>query len=172
MRKVLIPFAVLALILLGAYFLPPKKSVSDLTIVAFGDSLTYGTGSEKGGGFVSILEENLGVPIINMGVPGDTTAKALARIDLITVQKPDIVIVLLGGNDLLQHVPASETARNIALIDATLRNSGSKVLLLPLSILEGVWGHAELMSDNLHPNDKGYAVMAAQIEPKLRKLLP
>lgn len=140
-------------------------------MVAFGDSLTYGIGSERGGGYVSMLSQELGVPIENLGVPGDTSADGLRRLSEVIAKKPTVAIVLFGGNDLLQKVPATETAKNLALINATLKNTGTKVILLDLEILKGVWGHSELMSDSLHPNDKGYTIIAAKIAPSLKALV-
>lgn len=158
---------------LGAYFLFHIERVQgDIEIVAFGDSLVEGIGSEQGGGFVPMLEEMAGRPILNLGRRGDTTADALARIGSVLREKPDVVIVLLGGNDLLQHVPAGETARNLALINAELKNAGAKVLLVKLDILNGIEGNSALMSrDGIHPNDRGYRLMAERIYPALRKLL-
>lgn len=160
------------LLALGAYFLFPRKAAESAGIVAFGDSLTYGTGSTKSGGFVTLLSEKSGMPIVNMGVPGDTTRDALLRLDSVLAGKPDVVIVLFGGNDLLKGIPATETAKNLALIDTKLTSSGAKVLLLKLSILNGIYGNPDLMSpDALHPNDKGYALMAERIYPDLKRLL-
>jgi acyl-CoA thioesterase-1 len=162
-----------ALALLAAFgaYRALAESPAETRIVAFGDSLTYGVGSARGGGFVSFLEDALGRPIENMGAPGDTTRDALGRLDAVIAREPDAVIVLLGGNDLLKGIPASETAKNLALISARLKNAGAKVLLLKLDLLKDIWGKPELMSDDVHPNDKGYLIMAQRIEPDLRKLV-
>ncbi len=167
MKKIILILCIGVLIAGYFVYLPQKQNPK---IIAFGDSLTYGVGSKQGGGFVTLLSQDLHVPIENLGVPGDTTADALVRIDDVLVKKPDIALVLFGGNDLLQNVSAVETAKNLALINTRLKSAGVKVLLLKLDLLQEIWGHPELMSDNLHPNDKGYALMAARIEPELRKL--
>jgi len=70
------------------------------TIICFGDSLTEGVGAEPGEDYPAALSRELGLPIINAGQRGDTTAEALARIsDAVLNKNPRLVIVLLGGND-------------------------------------------------------------------------
>ena len=70
------------------------------TIICFGDSLTEGVGAESGEDYPSVLSRELGLPVINAGQRGDTTAEALARIsDAVLSKNPRLVIVLLGGND-------------------------------------------------------------------------
>jgi acyl-CoA thioesterase I len=170
-KNLLFAIGILGLALLG-FFLYPIYLAETPTIVAFGDSLTYGTGSKWGGGFVKLLEEQIGLPIENLGVPGNTSADGVARIDEVLARKPTITLVLFGGNDVRKGVSPVETAKNLALIDAALKQAGSKVILIKLDVLTGVWGHPEFMSDNLHPNDKGYAIIAERIRPSLEALLP
>ncbi len=193
MKKIYLSLGILV-VLLGISFFSFHKPVS---IVAFGDSLTEGVGSEIGGGFVSILSADLAMPIVNLGVSGDTTTKALLRINDVLLKKPALTILLLGGNDVLQKVPEETTISNLKKIIETLQASGSKVLLLGLeagsnnahdralfqaladeyhtlyipNILSGITGHPELMSDSLHPNDLGYRIMANRIKAVLEKTL-
>lgn len=195
MRTSLIASA--ALVILAASALHALDAHKDVRIVAFGDSLTYGTGSAKGGGYVTLLSQAVGNPIENWGVPGNTTRDALKRLPQVIKEKPDVAIVLLGGNDYLDNIPESETFKNLDTIITRLKQSGAKVLLLGLSspthgaldqayfdtlaakdtvayvpnILGGIWGNAALMSDDLHPNDAGYAQMEGKIEPAVTKLL-
>ncbi|MDO8565499.1 MAG: GDSL-type esterase/lipase family protein [bacterium] len=157
-------------------------------IVAFGDSLTYGIGSTADGGFVKMLSADLGLPIINLGKSGDTTSTALTRVHQVVEQKPAVTIVLLGGNDFLQKIPEEETLANLGKIIEAIHRSGSMVILVGLEsefenlaekyktayvpdVLEGIWGYPEMMSDNLHPNDAGYKLMAERIKPTLKRLL-
>ncbi len=73
-------------------------------IIAFGDSLTFGVGASTGQDYVSQLSRKAGVNIVNSGVSGDTTRDALARLDRDVIsQDPSVVIVWLGGNDILQR---------------------------------------------------------------------
>jgi acyl-CoA thioesterase I len=167
------------------------------TIIAFGDSLVRGVGSTPDNDFVSLLSKKTGEPIINLGVSGDTTQSALARIDMLWQHQPKIVIVLLGGNDYLRRVPIEETFQNLnAIIDA-IHARGSAVLLLGVrggllrdtyndrfeefarakkvgfvpNVLDDIIGDKTLMSDTIHPNDTGYKKIADKVSPVLEKML-
>lgn len=165
------PLLILVLIIaLAGYSFASKEEARELKIVAFGDSLVEGVGSKAGGGFVSLLSQMVDRPIVNLGRRGDTTADALKRLDSVLGERPDVTIVLLGGNDYLKGISAAETAKNLALIDMRLKKAGSKVLLLKLDVLKDVIGRPELMSDKVHPNDLGYALVAERVYPELKKL--
>ncbi len=82
---------------------PPIKNTGRQarSIVCFGDSLTYGTGASLGMDYPSQLSRLIGKPVINAGIPGDTTATALSRLDRdVLGRSPRIVLITLGGNDL------------------------------------------------------------------------
>jgi len=80
---------------------PPQNR----TICCFGDSLVYGTGaSSTKESYPSVLGEITGLEVTNWGTPGDTTAQALPKCNEIPKQSFGIVIVTLGGNDILQRV--------------------------------------------------------------------
>ena len=91
-------------------------------VVILGDSLTYGTGAGSGEDYASILASNTGWNVINEGVPGNTSYQGLARLSQILEahesgeQKIDLLIVELGGNDFLKHVPEPETVNNLKSI--------------------------------------------------------
>ncbi len=176
-----------------------KMPTAGRKIIAFGDSLVEGVGASEGDkDFVSILARRLGLEIVNAGRSGDTTATALERLErAVLLQDPRIVLVLLGGNDALRRTPKEETRKNLALIIDRIQAQGAAVLLLGVrgeifrddyrqifeglakekgaglipNVLEDIFGHADLMSDPIHPNDEGYAQMAERIEPVLRKML-
>lgn len=106
-------------------------------ILAFGDSLTAGYGLDEGLGFAPQLEDALrreGLPatVIDGGVSGDTSAAGLARVDwtLDSMERaPDLVILELGGNDMLRALDPAATARNLdALVDA-FEARGARVML-------------------------------------------
>jgi acyl-CoA thioesterase-1 len=168
------------------------------TIVAFGDSLVAGRGATDGGDFVSLLSRRLGVPIINAGRSGDTTGSALTRLQRDVLSRdPRIAIVLLGGNDFLRRVPVDETFENLATIVEEIRGRGAAVVLVGVSVglltdpyasryeelaertssglvpdvLGDIFGYTDLMADAIHPNNKGYAIVADRVEPVLRELL-
>jgi acyl-CoA thioesterase-1 len=172
-------------------------SPSGVTVVAFGDSLTAGFGASNGSDYVALLSNRTGVGIINAGRNGDTTADALRRIDSAVLQRdPDIVIVLLGGNDLLQDVPLQQRVDNIRTIVQRIRADGAVVILVGVgsapidpfegalpgiatqtgstyvpNILDGIFGVPSLMADLVHPNNAGHVIMADRIEPALRAAL-
>ena len=170
---------------------------SSIEVLAFGDSLTFGIGATSGNGYVPVLERRVGVDIFNSGIPGNTTADALVRLNASVLSRdPRIVIVLLGGNDLLQNVPLQTRIDNITQIVERIRADGSKVILVGVGsgvldpfngalpdlasrtgssyvadIMDGIFGNSALMSDNIHPNNAGYAIIADRIEPALRSAL-
>ena len=83
-------------------------------VIAFGDSLVRGVGASPGRDLVSVLSNRIDVPILNAGRSGDTTASALARLDeAVLTRRPRVVLVLVGGNDLLRRVPPEETIENL-----------------------------------------------------------
>jgi len=167
-------------------------------VIAFGDSLVKGVGSTPGNDFVSVLSNLSGVQIENAGLSGDTTETALTRIDsVLGDKKPQVVIVLLGGNDFIRRVPKAQTFINLKKIIAICQNRGSVVILLGVqdgvifdgaerdyadladstgsilvpNILAGLVGNSLLMSDTIHPNDKGYAIMARNVLPALKEAM-
>lgn len=172
---------------------PPKNN----TIVVFGDSLVEGIGSERGGGFVSMLAERLDTNIVNMGVGGNTTADGLARLNEVQKKDAGTVIILLGGNDAIRRVPLEETFQNLERIIRTLQGDGAMVVLLGVrggvlsdpydeqyealaertgavyveNVLKGLIGRGENMYDGIHPNDKGYAIIAERVADALESHL-
>ena len=174
------------------YFFRPAEIANYLSsgtdVIALGDSLTAGTGSAAGGGFVTMISDDLGLPVVNLGRNGDTTGKALGRISELDRYRPKVVILLLGGNDYLAGVPREVILSNLRQIIDEIHKRGATVLLLGLDgsyeelaeekktayvsgILDGIFGRKELMSDGLHPNDRGYKLMAEKIEPALKELM-
>lgn len=166
-------------------------------IIAFGDSLVAGEGATAGHDLAALLGQDIGRPVINLGVRGDTTAQGLARINQLDAYKPKVVLLLLGGNDYLKRVPQEQTFKNLAEIIQNIQSRGAVVLLLGVrggvlgdhfageykklsraygtayvpDVLEGLLGDKRYMYDQIHPNDAGYAILAARISPVLQKLL-
>ena len=74
-------------------------------VICFGNSITYGSGVEEGKDYPSHLQEMTERDVINAGVPGDTTAGGLRRIDEDVLDNdPYLVIVELGANDYLRNL--------------------------------------------------------------------
>ena len=176
----------------------PARPTGGDQVIAFGDSLVQGVGATPGRDLVSVLSRRLNTPIVNAGRSGDTTGAALARLDrAVLSRRPRVVLVLVGGNDLLRRVPRQEMLENLEAIVTRIRARGAAVVLATVEInlfaaadgrayeelaertsaalvpdvLGGIWGRTDLMSDGIHPNDRGYGAMADRIEPVLRDLI-
>jgi lysophospholipase L1-like esterase len=156
-------------------------------IICFGDSLTYGTGASRGMDYPSQLSKMISRPVINAGVPGDTSARALQRLERdVLAYSPDVVLITLGGNDLKNGIARDTAFENLKMIVNQIHNRGGRVIvgglhipfrdrgfgkgyqqlaaetgatLIP-NILEGIMGNRNLMSDPIHPNDAGYKIIA------------
>lgn len=167
-------------------------------IISFGDSLTYGTGATEGMDYPSQLSRMMSRPIINAGVPGDTTASAVARLEKdVFSRSPQIVLITLGGNDLKNGVAKEEARHNLKIIIKSIQDLGALVViggievpfwgkgfgevykqlsdelgavLIP-NIFEGIMGNRELMSDRIHPNDAGYTIMAKKFYDAVKPYL-
>ena len=181
-----------------------SKKITELPenakIVAFGDSLTSGVGADNiSKSYIAHLAQSLGITIINKGVGGNTTAKALARIqtDVIDLEpQPEVAIILLGGNDFFKGIPQATTEENLKQIVDLIKKDGIKVILLGISrlhfpdyekmiqsiamqknvnyvpaILDGIVDAEDLMNDLKHPNSDGYKLMSQRIEPTLIRVL-
>lgn len=167
-------------------------------IIAFGDSLTAGYGAQAGEDYPSRLSALTGTTVINAGISGDTTEAALARLDADVLSRdPRIVIVGLGGNDFLRGVPISTTEANLGTIIRRIHDSHAMVILLgyrfpSLSanyesmyerladeercllvprILSGILTDPSLKSDEIHPNARGYQLIAGRVAGPLQKLI-
>lgn len=166
-------------------------------ILIYGDSLAEGVGSTLGRDLGSLLERELGLPVLNYGVAGDTSDLGLARLSLALREKPRLVLLILGGNDFLKRIPREQTFQNLERIITAVQEEGAIVVLVGVrsgiigggadreferlakqtgaayveDILQGVFGDPTLMSDAIHPNDRGYARIAERIVPLLKELL-
>jgi acyl-CoA thioesterase-1 len=200
-KKTGIVLLIIAACIAGIYyfFRTPTQDVANThsqgqAIIAFGDSLTAGVGATEGNDYVTVLSQKLGVPVINLGVSGDTTKSALNRVSDVFTLNPKIVIILLGGNDAIQKVPKEETFSNLKTIIEAFQNNGSMTVLVGIqgglftdkyqsdfydlaketkslyipSILSGIIGKDDYMSDPIHPNDRGYAIIAERIYQALK----
>lgn len=191
------PPALLLLLLLAACRSKvPNLDSPGKTIVCLGDSITAGVGSGPGEAYPERLAGKLGVDVINQGVSGDTAAQGLTRMDQVLTDDPWLVIVELGGNDILQQVPAEQTERALRQIvekllaarvvpvlvevDAPLGASYKAIYgrlgeAYHVPVVEGAIGKIlrdrDLKSDTVHPNAEGQKVLADAIADEIRPIL-
>ena len=168
---------------------------ADATILAFGDSLTYGTGTSRNKAFPAALELLINRKVINAGVPGEISKNGLARLPgLIEKFHPDIIIICHGANDILRKLDMTKTRNNIQqMIDLARQNNSGVVFVgvpefglflntapmyqeladenqVPIAnnILSDIIGNNSLKSDHVHTNTKGYQMLAENISLLLR----
>jgi lysophospholipase L1-like esterase len=173
----------------------PTLASNDV-VLAFGDSLTFGTGASPSESYPAQLQSLIGRKVVNAGVPGETSDDGLQRLpDVLEEAKPKLLILCHGGNDFLRKQSESVTASNVRAMIKLARNKGIGVLLiatpkpgLSLSppdfyadiakefaipfnndVLKSVLRDNELKSDLIHPNAMGYAQIAAAIAKLLGK---
>lgn len=100
-------------------------------VLALGDSLTWGTGAAAEAAYPAVLARLTGWDVVNAGVPGDTTAQALARTPaLLAEHRPALVLLSIGGNDLLRRKEEGTARANIERIVQAVRGSGAQALLI------------------------------------------
>ena len=99
--------------------------------LALGDSITHGTGAAPEAAYPAQLARLSAWSVINGGVPGDTSAQALARLPaLLSEHRPALVIVSLGGNDFLRRLPEADTEANLRRCAALSRDADAQVVLV------------------------------------------
>jgi lysophospholipase L1-like esterase len=102
------------------------------TILAFGDSLTHGTGVAASQSYPTVLDGLVKTKVIRSGIPGEISANnGLKRLKgELDRHQPDLVILCHGGNDILRRLPGETTRQNLAAMVNLIRSSGAEVLLI------------------------------------------
>ena len=118
---------------------PLHPKASGPLVVFLGDSLTAGLGLAEDQAYPARVAARLaarGTPVrvVNAGVSGDTSAGGLARLDWLLSQRPDIIVLGLGGNDGLRGLPLADSEKNLRDIIRRSRAAGARVLLLGMQI--------------------------------------
>jgi lysophospholipase L1-like esterase len=176
----------------------PKLSrlPGDAVLLAFGDSLTFGTGAAEHESYPAQLEKRVGRRVVRAGVPGEVTAQALARLPAaLDEHAPRLLLLCIGGNDFLRRLGNRQAEANVRAMVKLARTRGIEVLLIgtpepgfsvtPPAFYAGiakefavpyedaaiaqVLKDASLKSDPIHPNAQGYGVIAERIAERLRK---
>ncbi|MDR0718382.1 MAG: GDSL-type esterase/lipase family protein [Treponema sp.] len=118
---------------------PTDPAPNTNTLVAFGDSLTYGTGAGTGdaakeNSFTKYLSQHINLNVVNAGKHGDTTADAISRLSEVSGENPRIVLIEFGGNDYFQGGSTqdviSQAKGNYITMIETLKNKNRKIFLL------------------------------------------
>lgn len=174
--------------------LPPLGA--DATILAFGDSLTAGTGAAGTESYPAVLAGMTGRRVINAGLPGEVSASGLHRLpELLEQEHPSLLILCHGGNDLLGRLDQRQLADNLRGMLRTAREKGVPTLLIAVpaadlsltppdiyaelakefaipvesKALPHILGKSRLKSDHIHPNAAGYRALAEAVLQLLKK---
>jgi acyl-CoA thioesterase I len=176
---------------------PPRLEplAPEAVVLAFGDSLTYGTGASEVESYPAQLERLIGRPVVRSGVPGEVTAQALARLPItLDAVRPRLLLLCIGGNDLLRRLGKEQAAENLREMVRTARSRGIDVVLIGTpepgfsisppgfyeeiarefaipyeeSVVGEVLRDSSLKADPIHPNAQGYLLIAQRIATLLR----
>lgn len=169
--------------------LPPLPE--DAVILAFGDSLTHGTGASPGESYPAVLEGLTGRRVVNAGVPGEVSAAGRQRLaSLLEQHRPDLLLLCHGGNDLLRKLDRDRLRENLQAMVQTARQRDIPVVLIGVprpallllesddiypalaaelgipfegELLAEIIGDSGLKADQVHPNAAGYRELAEGI---------
>jgi len=191
--------ALLAALLAGGCDRPPAldRLAANDTVLAFGDSLTHGTGAPPQQSYPARLAQLIDRPVVNAGVPGETSAEGARRLPSVLEEvRPALVLLCHGGNDILRGMDLSAARRNLEAMVGMARAAGAQVVLIgvprrslllrntagfygevaesmdiPLEdqALEDILGDDRLKSDAVHPNAEGYRRLAQAVAELLEQ---
>lgn len=173
-----------------------ERLPSDAVVLAFGDSLTFGTGANEDESYPAQLEKMIGRRVVRAGVPGEVTAQALARLpEALDEHAPRLLLLCIGGNDFLRRLGNQQAERNVREMVKLAKSRGIAVVLIGtpepgftvsppafyagiakefrLPYEEGVIGQVlkdkTLKADPIHPNARGYRVIAERLAEQLKQ---
>jgi acyl-CoA thioesterase-1 len=124
-------------LLFGALFMSQAVLARPLVVLAYGDSLTAGYQLPPGQGFAPQLEKALkakgrDVTVVGAGVSGDTSTQGRARVNWVLAgmkQKPDLVVLELGANDMLRGQSPKTARDNLDAMVKAFKAKGARVLI-------------------------------------------
>ncbi len=193
-RALLVVLALLAAACGDAPKLAPLAP--EAVVLAFGDSITYGTGASESESYPAQLERLIGRKVVRAGVPGEVTARALERLPgVLEEHQPQLLVLCIGGNDFLRNLGKAQAAANVQTMVAVAKQRGIDVLLIGTpekgitvtppafyaeiaeqhripyegSVIGQILRNSELKSDAIHPNAEGYRLIAERVAELLRK---
>lgn len=187
-----------AALLLSACSSAPSLSplAPEAVIVAFGDSLTFGTGASETESYPAQLERLIGRRVIDAGVPGEVSAAGLERLPAVLDEhRPQLLLLCEGGNDFLRQLGKRQAAEHLRAMVRLARSRGVDVLLIGTpqpgltitppgfyadiaaefripyegEVIGRVLRDETLKSDPIHPNAAGYGQIAASVAALLGK---
>jgi lysophospholipase L1-like esterase len=159
-------------------------------ILAFGDSITHGTGATAGASYPAVLEKLLGVAVVNAGVPGELSNEGAKRLqDLLEEHRPSLVIICHGGNDMIEGRSRQEISENLRKMARAVKQTAADLVIVGVpepglrmalpsfyedvaremgALYEGrslrsILSNSAFKSDLIHPNAKGYARLAKEL---------
>ncbi|HQZ45159.1 MAG TPA: GDSL-type esterase/lipase family protein [Usitatibacteraceae bacterium] len=165
-------------------------------ILAFGDSLTFGTGASPREAYPAVLAGLVSRKVVAAGVPGETSGEGLERLPgVLDEVKPQLLVLCHGGNDFLRKMGEASAAANVREMIRLAQARGIAVVLLATpkpgfgaskvkfyediatelaipveaDVLADVLGSRSLKSDLVHPNAEGYAEIAAAVAKLLHR---
>ena len=187
---------ILCLVLAGCTPPPELEPLAaDAVVLAFGDSLTFGTGAGPGESYPEVLSGLIGRTVVNAGVPGEVSTDGLLRLPaLLDREQPALLLLCHGGNDQLQRLDPNQLADNLRAMIREARDRNIAVVLIavpapglslrPLPLYAGIadefglaadletvadiLGDRALKSDYIHPNAAGYRRLALAVADLLR----
>lgn len=166
----------------------------DDRILAFGDSLTHGTGAPDDASYPAVLSRAIERQVVNAGAPGELSAQGRERLPrVLKRKKPDLLLLCHGGNDFLRDRDADRVTANLrAMIEQARQRDVEVVLIgvpdrgimlstaplyrelaneLGVPLVSGVIAEIlkddSLRSDRVHPNADGYRRLAEAVEKAL-----
>ena len=173
-----------------------ERLPTSAVVLAFGDSLTFGTGASEAESYPAQLESLIGRRVVRAGVPGEVTAQALERLPAaLDEHAPRLLLLCIGGNDFLRRLGNAQAERNVRAMVQLAKSRGVSVLLIGTpepgllpsppafyatvakdlgvpyehSVISEVLKDASLKSDLIHPNARGYRVIAERLAAALKK---
>jgi lysophospholipase L1-like esterase len=173
-----------------------ERLPADAVVLAFGDSLTFGTGANEDESYPAQLEKLIQRRVVRAGVPGEVTAQALARLpEALDEHAPRLVLLCIGGNDFLRRLGNRQAERNVRDMVKLARSRGVAVLLIGTpepgftvsppafyadiakehrvpyegGVIGQVLKDASLKADPIHPNARGYRVIAERLAEALKQ---
>ena len=193
-------WVILALAALGIYYYINRPAEvknmgnSNVTIVAFGDSLTEGFGASPEDSYPSVLSGMLGGRlVVNLGKSGETAVDAVNRLPQVLSYAPYMVLIEFGANDFMRAMSLQEAVKSVGQIVDSIQRAGAIAVIVDTGapgmggytkaykrmakekgaifvpgIVKDIINKPNLKSDSVHPNKQGYALVAEKIYHEIK----